>query len=64
MILQHQFILVKADKYNSDQILTAVMNLVPWGWRSSSFWNMEGGVMEEGGVEEHRKDVGSLLLLL
>ncbi|KAF3839835.1 hypothetical protein F7725_018552 [Dissostichus mawsoni] len=42
--------------------LTAVMNLVPWGWRSSSFWNMEGEAMEEGGLEEHRKGGVSLLL--
>lgn len=38
------------------------MNLVPGGWRSSSFWNTEGDVMEEEGVEEQRKEGGSLLL--
>lgn len=47
-----------------NQTLTAVMNLVPWGWSSSSFWNIEGDAMEEEVVEEHRKVGGSLLLLL
>ena len=37
------------------------MNLVPGGLRSSSFWKIEGDSMEEGGVEEHRKEGGSLL---
>lgn len=37
--------------------------MVPGGWRSCSFWNTKGEAVVEGGVEEHRKDVDSLLLL-
>lgn len=40
------------------------MNLVPGGCRSSSFWNIEGDALEEGGEEEQRKEEGSVLLLL
>lgn len=41
------------------------MKLVPGGWRSCSFWNTKGeAVVVEGGVEEHRNDVDSSLLLL
>lgn len=55
------------DCYNTrsaekHQTLTAVMNLVPWGWRSSSLGNIEGGVTEDEGVEVQRKEEGSLLL--
>lgn len=55
---QHPSISQKKDNAS----LTAVMKLVPWGWRSSSFSKMEGELMEEGGVEGQRKDEGSLLL--
>lgn len=41
---------------------TAVINLVPGGWRSSSFWKMSGEPLEEGGVEEQRNEEASLLL--
>lgn len=59
--VQHLVNLAEGNK-TDNQILTAVMNLLPWGWRSSSFWNIEGDDMEGGGVEEHRKEGGSLLL--
>lgn len=39
------------------------MKLVPGGWRSCSFGNTKGEAAVEGGVEGHRKDVDSLLLL-
>lgn len=42
--------------------LTAVMNLAPGAWSSSSFWNMSGEPLEEGGVEEQRNGEASLLL--
>lgn len=38
------------------------MNLVPGGWRSSSFWKISGEPLEEGGVEEQRNGEASLLL--
>lgn len=38
------------------------MNLVPGGCRSSSFWNISGEPLEEGGVEEQRNGEASLLL--
>lgn len=38
------------------------MNLVPGGWRSSSFWKISGELLEEGGVEEPRNGEASLLL--
>lgn len=43
---------------------TAVMNLVPGGCRSSSFWKISGEPLEEGGVEEEeqRNEEASLLL--
>lgn len=61
-VVLHQVILVNRDNKEDNQTLTAVMNLVPWGWRSSSFWNIEEDTMEEGGVEEHKNEGGSLLL--
>lgn len=56
------FFYIYNNNNDGNQTLTAVINLVPWGWRSSSFWKIEGSAMEDGGVVEQRKEEDSLLL--